>query len=109
MQDNVIDSSAHEIPLPVSLAVVARQLGRSTVTLWRWQKRGWLDASINIAGRPYLTREAIDRFTRRATAGEFSQAPHAPRRGSSVPQISPSIRSRRGTTSSKSKQPVNKY
>jgi hypothetical protein len=80
MQDDPIDSSSHDTPPLVALAVFARQLGRNPVTLWRWQKLGWLDASVNIAGRPYLTRQAIDRFTRRATDGEFSKKSHAPRR-----------------------------
>lgn len=73
-------ASPYEIPPIVSMAAFARQIGRTPVTLWRWQKLGWLDASVNIAGKPYLTREAIERFTRRATAGEFARASHAPRR-----------------------------
>ncbi len=64
----------------VSLGTFARQIGRTPVTIWRWQKLGWLDASVNIAGRPYLTRATIDRFTARATAGEFSKAAHVPNR-----------------------------
>jgi hypothetical protein len=78
MQFNV-GSHAAETPL-VSLASFGRGIGRTPVTLWRWQKLGWLDASVNIAGKPYLTREAVDRFARRAAAGEFSKAHHAPRR-----------------------------
>ena len=74
-----VNSLAAETPL-VSLASFGRGIGRTPVTLWRWQKLGWLDASVNIAGKPYLTREAVDRFTRRATTGEFARAPHAPRR-----------------------------
>ena len=35
---------------------------------------------LNIAGRQYLTQEAIDEFHRRASAGEFSQAPKVPTR-----------------------------
>jgi len=68
-----------ETPL-VSLASFARSIGRTPVTLWRWQRQGWLGASINIAGKPYLTREAIDCFVQRATAGEFSKKPHVPRK-----------------------------
>ena len=79
MECNVIDSPKCELPL-ISVAAFARQLGRTTNTLWRWQRLGWLDASINIAGKPYLSREAIDKFYRRATAGEFSKPPHIPRR-----------------------------
>lgn len=58
----------------------ARQVGRTTVTIWRWQKLGWLDPFVNIAGKPYLTREAIQRFTERAIAGEFAKAAHIQRR-----------------------------
>ena len=64
----------------VSNSNFARSIGRAPVTIWRWQKQGWLDASVNIAGKPYLTREAIDKFTARATAGEFARTPHAPRK-----------------------------
>ena len=63
----------------VSIATFCRAIGRSPVTAWRWQKLGWLDASVNIAGKPYLTREAIERWNDRARAGEFAKAPHAPR------------------------------
>jgi hypothetical protein len=42
------------------------------------QKR--LLKTVNIAGRQYLTQEAIDEFHRRASAGEFSQAPKVPSR-----------------------------
>jgi len=48
-------------------------------TAWRWRKRGWLK-TVNIARRQYLTQEAIDEFQRRASAGEFSQAPKIPSR-----------------------------
>jgi len=76
----VNDASQCDTPPLVSLAVFARQIGRTPVTVWRWQKLGWLDASVNIAGKPYLTKQAVERFTQRATAGEFARAPHAPRK-----------------------------
>jgi transposase-like protein len=79
MKQEIIASQC-EPPALVSVATFARQIGRTPVTVWRWQKLGWLDASINIASRPYLSREAIKRFTARATAGEFARAPHAPRK-----------------------------
>lgn len=72
-------SIAAEAPL-ISTATFARQLGRTPVTIWRWQKQGWLDPSVNIAGKPYLTRAAVERFARRAAAGEFAKPSHAPRR-----------------------------
>lgn len=74
-----VHSLAAESPL-VSVASFCRGIGRSPVTAWRWTKLGWLDKPVNIAGKPYLTREAIEKFTRRAAAGEFAKAPHAPRR-----------------------------
>jgi len=49
----------------------------TTCTAWCWRKRGWLKTVI-IAGRQYLTQEAIDEFHRRASAGEFSQASKVP-------------------------------
>jgi len=41
-------------------------------TAWRMRRKGWLK-TINIAGKPYLTLDAIQEFERRAVAGEFSQ------------------------------------
>ena len=76
----LVNVTTHETPPLISVKNFARQIGRTTVTVWRWQKLGWIDASVNIAGKPYLTREAIEKFTHRATAGEFARAPHAPRR-----------------------------
>jgi hypothetical protein len=76
----LLNVTTHETPALVSVAIFGRQIGRTPVTLWRWQKLGWLDASVNIAGKPYRTREAIEKFTRRATAGDFARAPHAPRK-----------------------------
>jgi hypothetical protein len=58
----------------VSLSKWLEQVGVTSCTAWRWRKKGWLK-TINIAGRQYLTQEAIGEFQRRAAAGEFSQ-PH---------------------------------
>jgi hypothetical protein len=80
----VNDISKCETPPLVSLAIFGRQIGRTPVTLWRWQKLGWLDASVNIAGKPYLTREAIARWNARARAGEFARAAHTPCRGKAM-------------------------
>ena len=55
----------------------------SDVTGWRMRKKGWIE-TINIAGRPYVTADAIDKFLARATAGEFSKAPTVPRRSQTV-------------------------
>jgi len=77
-QSNV--SSATSGPPLVSVATFCRGIGRTPVTIWRWTKLGWLDKPVNIAGKPYLTRDAIEKFTNRATAGEFARAPHVPAR-----------------------------
>jgi hypothetical protein len=63
----------------VSLSRWLKQVGVTTCTAWRWRKRGWLK-TINIAGRQYLTQEAIDEFHQRASAGEFSQVNKVPTR-----------------------------
>jgi hypothetical protein len=73
------DSAVEQSPL-VSVATFCRGIGRTPITVWRWTKLGWLEKPVNIAGKPYLTREAIEKFTRRAAAGEFAKAPHAPRK-----------------------------
>ncbi len=56
---------------PISLDEFERQIGLSSVTLWRFRKRGWLKTTI-IAGRHYVSRAAIAEFNRRAAAGEFA-------------------------------------
>jgi hypothetical protein len=76
----VVQHSASNNSELTSEATFGRQIGRTPVTIWRWRKLGWLDPSVNIAGKPYLTRESIEKFNRRAKAGEFARAPHAPRR-----------------------------
>jgi hypothetical protein len=68
----------------VSLSRWLEQVGVTTCTGWRWRKRGWLK-TVNIAGRQYLTQEAIDQFHRRASAGEFSQTPKVPLRKEAGP------------------------
>jgi hypothetical protein len=69
-----------EIPALVLLNKWGRQLGRTPPTLWRWRQLGWLDGITNIAGKPYITRQGIEKFLRRAQAGEFSKPSHAPHR-----------------------------
>jgi hypothetical protein len=56
----------------MSLRRWCRDAGVSEVSAWRWRKRGWI-RSINIAGRQYIALEEIDRFTKRAAAGEFAK------------------------------------
>ena len=67
-----------QIPELISNAAFAKQIGRTPITIWRWQKLGWLGRSINIAGKPYLTRESLETFYARAKAGDFAQEPHLP-------------------------------
>jgi predicted site-specific integrase-resolvase len=78
-----IESNSETHPIPgaavVSLSRWLEQVGVTTCTTRRWRKKGWLK-TVNIAGRQYLTQEAIDEFHRRASAGEFSQAPKVPSR-----------------------------
>jgi hypothetical protein len=71
-----------DIPLtghpPLALDLYIRQSGLSPATCWRYRKRGWLK-TIVIAGRHYVTREAIAEFNERAARGEFAgkvQNPH---------------------------------
>lgn len=63
----------------ISLSKWLEQVGVTPCTGWRWRKRGWLK-TINIAGRQYLTQEAIHEFHRRATGGEFAQHHKTPSR-----------------------------
>lgn len=78
-----VESNGRTYSIPgaavVSLSRWLEQVGVTPCTAWRWRKKGWLK-TVNIAGRQYLTQEAIDEFHRRATAGEFSQAPKVPSR-----------------------------
>jgi predicted site-specific integrase-resolvase len=63
----------------VSLSKWLEQVGVTPITAWRWRKKGWL-RTVNIAGRQYLTQEAIDEFHRRVVAGEFAQEHKTPSR-----------------------------
>jgi hypothetical protein len=49
----------------------AKSIGISRTTAWRWQVAGLIHP-INILGRNYLSDVEIERFTRRANAGEFA-------------------------------------
>ena len=78
-----VESNGKTYPIPcaavVSLSRWLEQVGVTTCTAWRWRKRGWLK-TINIAGRQYLTQEAMNEFYHRANAGEFSQVNKVPTR-----------------------------
>ena len=54
---------------------VCRDRGISDVTLWRWERRGWIK-TINICGKKYADLESLAEFDRRAAAGEFAKPPH---------------------------------
>lgn len=56
----------------VSLTRWLKQVGVTTCTAWRWRKRGWLK-TVNIAGRQYLTQEALDEFQPSATTAVLSK------------------------------------
>jgi predicted site-specific integrase-resolvase len=55
----------------VSLNTWLDSLGVSSVTGWRWRKRGWLTTVI-VGSRHYLRPEDIARFEARAVAGELA-------------------------------------
>ena len=55
---------------PLALEHFMSQIGWSPSTCWRARKRGVLK-TIVIAGRHYVTREAIAEFNARAELGEF--------------------------------------
>ena len=61
----------------ISLSQWLQRVGVTACTAWRWRKKGWLQ-TVNIAGRQYLTQEAIDKFNKRAAAGDFAQVHKVP-------------------------------
>lgn len=54
-------------------------VGVTPPTGWRWRKLGWIK-TLNIAGRVYVSREAVAEFERRAAAGEFAKEHVVPKR-----------------------------
>lgn len=78
------DAAQHTQPELISLRRFRADLGVAPSTPWRWIKRGWLDQPLNIAGRLYLSREQIDRFKRRAAAGEFARSVCPARKGAAA-------------------------
>lgn len=46
-------------------------MGRTSVTGWRWRRRGWIN-TVSIAGRLYVTQAELQRFSERAQRGEFT-------------------------------------
>lgn len=56
-----------------------QSVGIDPVTGWRWRRRGWI-MPLNIAGRLYVTDDAVAVFEQRAAAGEFAKELRAPKR-----------------------------
>jgi hypothetical protein len=56
-------------------------MGISAATGWRWRRAG-LITTVNILGRVYISREAVESFERRAAAGDFAKVHQTPRRKS---------------------------
>jgi hypothetical protein len=65
---------------------VARDRGISDVTLWRWDRRGWIK-TVNICGKKYVNLESLAEFDRRAAGGEFAQGPSGAARKSAQERI----------------------
>jgi len=61
---------------------VAKDIGISTVTLWRWRGRGWIKCC-NIGGKPYVDMNSLNSFVERAKTGEFAKAPNGAAKKSS--------------------------
>lgn len=67
----------------VPLTRWAEEIGRTTSTIWRWRKLGWI-TTINICGKLYVAAEEVERFEARAAAGEFAREPIVPVRERAV-------------------------
>jgi hypothetical protein len=61
----------------ISLGAWIKSIGRSYSTAARWRDGGLLDVT-NIRGRPYVTRQAIEKFLARAERGDFAQPTKKP-------------------------------
>lgn len=59
----------------VSLAAYGKALNRSKATMWRYRKRGWLKP-VNLLGKLYLTKQAIEEFEAKVLRGDFAKDPH---------------------------------
>ena len=77
MKSLVMPSSSEKAPPLVALGKFLEEAGLSSITAWRWRRKGWLKTT-NICGRQYLTAEAIEDFKRRAAAGEFAKEAKTP-------------------------------
>jgi hypothetical protein len=71
--------NTHEItkdPLQ-SYSAWLSSLNLTGITGWRMRKRGWIE-TIEISGRLYVSRSAIEKFQERAERGEFAKKPIVP-------------------------------
>lgn len=59
----------------VALDNYRRSVGRSKTTFWRYRRQGWLP-TMNILGRLYVTREAIDKFEAAVADGQLAKPAH---------------------------------
>jgi hypothetical protein len=66
-----------------SLQAFITGMGIKPITAWRMRKKRWL-TTINIAGRQYITADAVAEFMRRAEAGDFAKVHPTPKRKSST-------------------------
>ena len=65
--------------LPIALDKFIQTVGITDTTAWRWRRDGWLETA-NIAGRVYVTPEAIRKFNDRMKSGEFAKKHKAPKK-----------------------------
>jgi len=81
MSVRFVEGLAKQFPTSDLVAFEAwlSSINRTPCTGWRWRKRGWIP-TVNIAGRIYVSRQAIAEFERRATAGEFAKEHITPKR-----------------------------
>ena len=56
---------------PVSVSKFRDICGISNVTFWRWEKSGLIQ-TVRLAGRKYITGDAMREFNRRLKAGELA-------------------------------------
>ncbi len=56
----------------MALEQFTAMMGVTAATVWRWRQAGELDVC-NIHGRLYVLPESVEKFNRRAAAGEFAK------------------------------------
>jgi hypothetical protein len=56
----------------VPFSVFLQQVGKSANCGWRWRRKNWVN-TMNVAGRLYIAKSEIERFQKRAAAGEFAK------------------------------------